>query len=43
MKKLSKNGKLVNVLDSPAYRALIPEMAKRAKPITLSASLRPSK
>jgi hypothetical protein len=42
-RSLSKNGKMVNVLDSPAYQALIPEMVKRSKPVVLSASLRPIK
>ena len=41
MKKFSKNGKLVNVMDSPAHVALIPGMAKRARPLVLSRSLRP--
>jgi hypothetical protein len=43
MKKLRKNGKSVNIMDSPANRALIPGMAKRARPLVLSRSLRPVK
>lgn len=41
MKKLTKSRKLVNAMDSPAHRALIPDMAKRVKPVVLSRSLRP--
>jgi hypothetical protein len=41
MKKINKDGKIVSIKDSPACAALIPAMAKRVKPVTLSASLRP--
>jgi hypothetical protein len=41
VKKLSKNGKIVSIKDSAACRAMLPDMVKRVRPVTLSASLRP--